>query len=99
MSKSDLRIDILGASFSITADEDPVYLENLLNRYHLVIENTKKITGLEDPLKISIIAGFLLCDELGKKGGQGPGEYDSREAEQLTLDLITRLDKALDKRV
>jgi cell division protein ZapA (FtsZ GTPase activity inhibitor) len=95
MSKSDLRIDILGASFSITADEDPVYLENLLNRYRLVIENTKKITGLEDPLKVSIIAGFLLCDELEKKANPASGEYESKAVEQLTLDLITRLDKAL----
>jgi cell division protein ZapA (FtsZ GTPase activity inhibitor) len=98
MSKSDLRIDILGASFSITADEDPVYLENLLNRYRLVIENTKKITGLEDPLKVSIIAGFLLCDELEKKANPAYGEYESKAVEQLTLDLITRLDKALNNR-
>ncbi|MDR2029171.1 MAG: cell division protein ZapA [Treponema sp.] len=97
MSKSDLRIDILGASFSITADEDPVYLENLLNRYRLVIENTKKITGLEDPLKVSIIAGFLLCDELEKKTSPGSGAYESKAAEELTLDLITRLDKALNR--
>jgi cell division protein ZapA (FtsZ GTPase activity inhibitor) len=98
MSKSDLRIDILGASFSITADEDPVYLENLLNRYRLVIENTKKITGLEDPLKVSIIAGFLLCDELEKKTNPDSAGYEARAAEQLTLELITRLDKAMDDR-
>jgi cell division protein ZapA (FtsZ GTPase activity inhibitor) len=98
MSKSDLRIDILGASFSITVDEDPVYLENLLNRYRLVIENTKKITGLEDPLKVSIIAGFLLCDELEKKTNPDSG-YEARAVEQLTLSMITRLAEAMDKRL
>jgi cell division protein ZapA (FtsZ GTPase activity inhibitor) len=95
VSKSDLRIDILGTAFSITADEDPVYLETLLTRYRQVIANTKKITGLEDPLKISIIAGFLLCDDLQKLSNQNPRIRDAMEAEQLTQDLITRLDRAL----
>jgi cell division protein ZapA (FtsZ GTPase activity inhibitor) len=93
--KNDLRIDILGTSFSIRADEDPVYLENLLNRYRLVISNTQKLTGLEDPLKISIIAGFLLCDELQKVSDQNPALFESREAEEIAEKLITRLERAL----
>ncbi|MFP3040447.1 cell division protein ZapA [Treponema primitia] len=95
MPKSDLRIDILGTSFSITADEDPVYLGTLLNRYRQVIENTKKITGMEDPLKLSIIAGFLLCDDLQKLSDRNPRVRDALEAEQLTQELISRLDRAL----
>jgi cell division protein ZapA (FtsZ GTPase activity inhibitor) len=100
--KSDLRIDILGTSFSIAADEDPAYLESLLNQYRIVIENTRKITSLEDPLKIAIIAGFLLCDEIQKKYKtpgeiRGMAEADSREAEKLTNELIIRLDEALNK--
>jgi cell division protein ZapA (FtsZ GTPase activity inhibitor) len=99
MARNDLRIDLLGTSFSISADEDPVYLENLLNRYRQVIENTQRTTGLKDPLKISIIAGFLLCDDLQKlteRGQENPvNSGDSQEAEQLTQDLIMRLDRAL----
>jgi mannose-6-phosphate isomerase len=98
--KSSLRIDILGTSFTITVDEDPVCLESLLNRYRICIENTRKITGLKDPLKIAIITGYLLCDEIQKlqkeKGIQG--DTDTREAERLTLDMITRIDEVLDKR-
>lgn len=96
MSKSELRIDMLGTSFSLTADEDPVYLQTLLNRYRQVIENTKKITGLDDPLKLSIVAGFLLCDEVQKLSDQNPRLHESVEAEQLTQELIGRLEKALD---
>jgi cell division protein ZapA (FtsZ GTPase activity inhibitor) len=107
--KNDLRIDILGTSFSIAADEDPAYLESLLNQYRIVIENTRKIAAIEDPLKIAIIAGFLLCDEIQKKHRPPetpalPGETreaaeaDSREAERLTNELIIRLDEALSKR-
>jgi cell division protein ZapA (FtsZ GTPase activity inhibitor) len=96
MSKSDLRIDILGTSFSILADEDPIYLKSLLNRYYTVVENTQKSTGMKDPLKTAILAGFLLCDEIQKlrRGTLEPG--NDREAEQLTLDLIARIDEALE---
>ncbi|MDR2110421.1 MAG: cell division protein ZapA [Spirochaetaceae bacterium] len=98
MSKSDLRFDILGTSFSILADEDPAYLESLLNRYRMVIENTQKSTGITDPLKIAILAGFLLCDELRKtRRREGfPEDPETREAERLTLDLIARIDEVLE---
>jgi cell division protein ZapA (FtsZ GTPase activity inhibitor) len=94
MEKNDLRISMLGTSFSISADEDTEYLENLLERYQIVVENTKKATGLTDPLKAAILTGFLLCDEIEKLKVRY-GEQDARKAEQLTLDLIARIDEAL----
>jgi hypothetical protein len=90
MEKNGLQINLLGTSFSIAADEDPVYLDNLLGRYAAIVENTKKITGLQDPLKIAILTGFLLCDEIEKIR-----EQDGRAAELLTLDLIARIDEVL----
>jgi cell division protein ZapA (FtsZ GTPase activity inhibitor) len=94
MEKNDLRISMLGTSFSISADEDSGYLESLLERYRIVVENTKKATGLTDPLKAAILTGFLLCDEIEKLKARF-GEQDARAAEQLTLDLIARIDEAL----
>jgi mannose-6-phosphate isomerase len=91
VAKSDLRIDILGTSFSISADEDRAYLEGLLNYYRIKIDNTRKKTGLQDPLKLALVTGFLLCDDILK--GKNGTEQD--EAERLTLDLITRIDALL----
>ncbi|GHT79552.1 hypothetical protein FACS1894130_08590 [Spirochaetia bacterium] len=100
MPKSDLRIDILGTSFSITADEDSAYLESLLNHYRIKVENTRKKTGLSDPLKLAVVTGFLLCDEAQKaQNGGAPADpeiSDLDEAERLTLDLITRIDEVLE---
>ena len=96
MPKSNLRIDLLGTSFYITADEDYTYLESLLNRYRINIENTQKSTGITDPLKVAVITGFLLCDEVQKIKNMGETS-ESKEAERLTLDLITRIDDVLDK--
>jgi hypothetical protein len=98
------RIDLLGTSIPITADEDPAYLESLLNHYRISIENTQRTTGLTDPLKIAIVSGYLLCDEIQKlqktkTGGPLPEESEFEEAERLTLELIARIDEALDKQV
>jgi cell division protein ZapA (FtsZ GTPase activity inhibitor) len=106
--KSDLRLDILGASFSISADEDAAYLEGLLGRFRAEVDKTQKSTGLRDPLKVAILTGFLLCDEIHKLRQQEKAGVDfsgafrdgheERETEQLTLDLIARLDEALENK-
>ena len=63
---SDLFINILGASFSITTGEDPEYLNEVLDQYRLAVANTQGISGMKDPLKVAILTGFLLCDEINK---------------------------------
>jgi cell division protein ZapA (FtsZ GTPase activity inhibitor) len=95
VAKISLHIKLLGTAFSISADEDPVYLDALLGDYYQTVENTRKITGVEDPLKLAILTGFLLCDDYKKLTSQNPRVRDSIEAEKLTQELISRLDKAL----
>lgn len=100
MPKEGLRIDILGTSFTIRADEDPLYLNALLSRYQTVVDSVQRNTGLNDPLKASILAGIMLCDELEKQqrklnSTSLQGKQESKEVEQLLLDLITRIDSSL----
>jgi cell division protein ZapA (FtsZ GTPase activity inhibitor) len=95
VAKTSLHIELLGTAFSISADEDPAYLQSLLGEYRQVLENTRKLTGLEDPLKLAIITGFLLCDDYKKLTSHNPRVRDSIEAEKLAQELISRLDKAL----
>ena len=94
MPVSDLRLDLLGTSFSITADEDPGYLRGILDQYRAAITKTQENMGLKDPLKTAILTGFLLCDEVHKLRNRGEAPEDD-EAERLTLNLITRIDEAL----
>jgi hypothetical protein len=100
--RNTFRIDLLGTSLSIAADKDDVYLQRLLDRYKTAIENTQKATGLQDPLKLALITGFLLCDEVQKlqikRGVSSPlfgNEPD--EAEKLIMDLNNRIDAALER--
>lgn len=102
MSNSEIRIDVLGTSLTISADADPEYLTSLLEQYKQHIDNTQQLTGLSDPLKLAVLSGFLLCDELEKNRRQpavmeNGNISDSYEAEKLTQKLITRLDEVLNK--
>ena len=94
MAKSDLHIDILGTSITIATDEEPEYLTSLLSKYRAAVENIQRASGLKDPLKIAILTGFLLCDDLQKAGTvPAASDKESGELEQLTLGMISRLDE------
>ena len=95
MAKSDLRINILGTSITISTDEEPEYLNTLLSKYQATVENIQRVSGLKDPLKVAILTGFLLCDDLQKAGNGKTVEKESGELEQLTIGMISRLDEML----
>jgi cell division protein ZapA (FtsZ GTPase activity inhibitor) len=102
MPKSNLRIDLLGTSFSIAAEEDSEYLDRLLERYQLAVESTQKSTGLKDPLKVAILTGFLVCDELQRvydrqATDQELDEHEELETEKITATLIACIDEILVK--
>ena len=96
-----LRIDVLGASFSITAGEDPDYLDEVLRQYQLMVANTQGISRMQDPLKVAILTGFLLCDEINKLKQQFIKDQasadakridDEKEFMKISESLISRLD-------
>ncbi|MDR2495269.1 MAG: cell division protein ZapA [Spirochaetaceae bacterium] len=98
--KNDLSIELLGTSFSITAEEEPVYLEGILRNYRLAIGSIQESTGLRDPLKLAILTGFLLCEKIQQiqreASEQKPEDHEVKEAEQITLDMIARIDAILE---
>jgi len=94
MPQDGLRIDLLGTSFSIRSDKDPLHLKKLLDRYKRVVEDTRLGTGLSDPLKIAILAGIVLCDDIEKNRNE-PNLFDGVESERIALSLIERLDRAI----
>lgn len=66
-SKGHLQIDVLGTSFAIEADEQSEYLQKIYTHYKNVLSDVEKNSGVSDALKIAIIAGILLSDELAKE--------------------------------
>ena len=86
---SVLKLDVLGTSFTITADEDEKYLNSVLSQYKAAVENTQSISGISNPLNVAVLTGFLLCDEINKMKQSG------EEAQGRTLRLIAALDEAI----
>ena len=101
----DLHINVLGTSFSITAGEAPEYLEEVLAQYRIALATTQGISGMRDPLKVAILTGFLLCDEINKLKLQVEEEQanveeqragEERELNHITQSIIARLDRVFD---
>ncbi|HBD68116.1 MAG TPA: cell division protein ZapA [Treponema sp.] len=102
-----LQIDILGASFAVQAREDEAYLQKLLTYYKEITDTIQK-TGIKNPVQTSIIAGITLVDELYKEKSKNASlsksleqteninVQEADEAERLTLDMISAIDKALE---
>jgi len=92
-----LHINVLGAGFTITTDKDPVYLNEVLEQYQLAIANTQGISGMKDPLKVAILTGFLLCDEINEQKLQAKKEQSATEkALSRTQNLMQHLDRVIE---
>jgi cell division protein ZapA (FtsZ GTPase activity inhibitor) len=100
---NSVRIELLGTSFSIQTDEDPEYIEKLVERIGRDVESLRSQTKTEDPLKLAILASIMLADEAfaqkdapegGSPRDQHGGE-ENDEAERIALRLISDIDDRL----
>ena len=94
-----LQINTLGTSFEIQAKEDDAYLKNLLSYFNQVSNQIEATTELRDPLKIAILSGIMICDELYKEKKKNAENIDKKEdlfeAERLTLQMIEKIARVL----
>lgn len=98
-----LKVDLLGTSFTIQANEETEYLEKLLGYYKRITDDVQKIDTVKTPLQISILSGIMLCDELYKeKTNKLSNELNNQsdnsstsELEKRTIDMIEKINKVL----
>lgn len=95
--KGFLRVDILGTSFEIEADEDSAYLQALLNYYKNTVKSVENKSVNADSLKTSILAGLLLVDELYQERlkNSTKQQEDMQKAELITKKMIEKIDNIL----
>ncbi len=98
MKNNLLNIDILGSSFTIRSSEDPAYLEQVIWYLEERIKETQKKVPVNDPLKIAILSGFFLVDELMKEKMKKGLPYsitakDADEIGKITTNLIELIDR------
>jgi cell division protein ZapA (FtsZ GTPase activity inhibitor) len=92
MSQGHVQIQLLGVSFTINTDEDPEHMARIIDYLKKKIDSTQKLVKMNDPLKVAILTGILLTDELFK---ERQGDEDAAEAEKLAEKIIHRIDVSL----
>ena len=97
-----IQLDILGESFSAQAPEHDAYLTKLSSYYKAITDSIEKTADVKDPLKISILAGITLVDELYKEKQKSIklSNYirseDEEKAEKITQNMIDKINGVLD---
>ncbi len=64
MAIETVRVELLGASFTIQTDESKDYVESLIAYLRSKVETVRATARVDDPLKVSILAAIFLVDEL-----------------------------------
>ncbi len=94
-----LQIDILGASFSAQASEDDEYLAKLLSYYKAITDSIKTNSKVSDPLKVSILSGIALVDELYKEKKKSvtlsKSLDEDKQVESIVSNILDKIDGAL----
>ena len=101
-------IELLGTSFTIRSSEDPAHIERALELYRKHVEAVGGAAVGRDPLKVAIVAGLNLADELVRRpAGHTPprlaapesiGSRDTTtaDADRIAARLIQEIDRALE---
>lgn len=101
MANGTLQIDILGISFKVQADANAAYLQELFTHFSQVVRQVETGTPGLDPLKVAILAGITLSDEVKKleqsqsKMEGMPEPQTLQEIEKITGKMIDKLGKVL----
>jgi cell division protein ZapA len=103
MGIETVRVELLGASFAIQTDESKDYVESLLAYLGSKIETVRSSSKVDDPLKVALLAGIFLVDELYRErldasaGGSRRADEDRRDVDiaEVADRLIARIDDSL----
>jgi cell division protein ZapA (FtsZ GTPase activity inhibitor) len=93
-----LSVQLLGTTFSLKSTENLDYLREVVAYYEGKVEETRKGVSLHDPLKIALLTGIVLADEVLKERSRRSGSLsapESEEAERITRALIDKIDSIL----
>jgi len=102
MSDGNVQIKLLGTSLTIKTDENPSYMAEIVRYLEKKILDAEKFIRDKDSLKISILAGILLTDELFKTRNRSSStgvltNEEGAEAEILAKKMIEKIEDSLKK--
>ncbi len=96
MGANLVEIKALGTSFRIQVDENPAYMQEVLDYLLKVISKVENTTGMKDPLKIAILSSVYLIDELYKEKNSEKKQIMENEVSELTERIISCIESVLE---
>ena len=94
MEKRQLKVDLLGASFTIQSDESTEQLNRLAGYVKSRIDEVKKRYPFAESLTVAVLAALNIADEMFKmREGREPA--DSSDIGSVAERLINRMDDDL----
>lgn len=101
MAIETVRVEMLGASFTIQTDESKDYVESLIAYLRSKVETVKATARVDDPLKVSILAALFLVDELYRERLDASARSTTAEPDAdlgtVAERLISRIDASLSR--
>ncbi len=94
--KSDtslVSVTIFGQTYSLRADEDGGYVEDLARYLDSKMRTLSESTGTSDPLRVAVLAGLNVVDELFKLREEHRSAEEQVEA--TARELLTAIDESL----
>jgi cell division protein ZapA len=100
MAVETIRVEMLGASFTIQTDESREYVESILAYLGTKVDKVSSSSHVDDPLKAAILAGVYIIDELFRERVEnsvstGLSGKDHDEISAVAQRLIARIDDTL----
>ena len=90
MNSHLIDIKLLGTSFKIEVDENPAYMQQIIDYLKTITSKVENSSGIKDPLKISILTSVYLADEIYK------GKKSEKEISELTERIISCIENVLE---
>jgi cell division protein ZapA (FtsZ GTPase activity inhibitor) len=95
MEKRQLRIDVLGTSLVVQADESPEHLARLASYVKAKVTEVQSRYSFAEPLTVALLAALNIADEMFK-GREGRTEtIDSQEIASVAQRILERMDDDL----
>jgi cell division protein ZapA (FtsZ GTPase activity inhibitor) len=101
---SILKVTILGVTLSIKSSEDNKYLQEIVNFFKIKVNETQKKLPSADQLKVALIAGLNMAEELIKERKKHEEqalksnsllEKDAEEINSTTTRILNIIDQIL----
>lgn len=91
LSRSVIPIEVLGVSFTIRTDEDPAYIQGLVDELKDRLSRVSGQMKIADPLKLALVTNLLTLDEMRADHPRQSAKTGDAEAESLLESLDKRL--------